>query len=141
VYALIASLGSFVTGCGSETGGRVSGKVTFNGQPVPAGKVYIRPDTSKGNSGPTGYADIKDGAYDTSAPGGKGAVAGAVIIAVEGLDPNPPANAGPDVTTTVLFPNYELPAEIDAGGTVKDIDVPPEAANVPQQSESSVIVP
>jgi hypothetical protein len=134
-------VGCLAVGCGGETGGRVTGKVTFNGKPVPAGKVYIRPDSAKGNSGPTGYANIKDGAYDTSAEGGRGAVTGPVIFVVEGLDPNPPPNAGPDVTTTVLFPNYELPAELQESNSVKDIDVPPEAANVPQQSESSVIVP
>ena len=45
----------------------VSGTVTFNGQPVPAGQVVFSPDLSKGNDGPQGYAEIHGGRYDTRA--------------------------------------------------------------------------
>ena len=129
-------------GCGGGSGNRVSGKVTFKGQPVPAGKIYFTPDTSKGNKGATGYADIRDGAYDTSATDGQGAPAGAVIISVDGFDPTPPPGAEPDVTMTKLFAGYQKPVELPAGGSVQDIDVPPEAANGPAQpAEKQVIVP
>lgn len=138
--ALVLAAGLAI-GCTGESGGRVSGKVTFKGQPVPAGKVYIEPDSSKGNSGQTGFADIKDGQYDTSAEGGQGAVSGAIIIAVEGIDPNPPPGAGPDVSATVLFPRYEKRVELPAGATVQDIDVPAEAANPPQQTQPQVVIP
>ena len=131
-------LGSLAVGCGrAEKGYPVSGKVTFKGQAVPAGKVYILPDGSKGNSGAAGFADIKNGAYDTSAPGGRGAAPGAVIIAVEGIDPNRPPNADPDVTTTVLFARYEMKAELPQSASVQNIDVPAEAANGPPQPEES----
>lgn len=140
---LSALLACFVLGCGGDGTYRVSGKVTFKGQPVPAGKVYFLPDTSKGNSGAIGYADIKDGAYDTSAPGGKGAPGGAVIIAVEGIDPaGPGAKAEPDVTAKVLFPRYETPAELPKSSTTKDIDVPASAAKGPTPpKKSEFIVP
>jgi hypothetical protein len=132
----------FAVGCGGGSGNRVSGKVTFKGQPVPAGKVYIAPDTAKGNSGETGYADIKDGAYDTSATGGHGAVTGAVVISISGFDPTPPPGADPDVSSTVLFTNYQKPVELSAGASVQDIDVPAEAANAPvAQPERTVIQP
>jgi hypothetical protein len=130
-------------GCGSgDSGGRVSGKVTFKGQPVPAGKVFIKPDGAKGNSGQAGYANITNGTYDTSAAGGQGAVAGAVIIEVEGIDPNPPPGADPDVTTTLLFSGYTKAVELPAGASVQDIDVPAEAANGPPQNAAPIgIVP
>lgn len=139
----LAWLAAMTIGCGgSENGLQVSGKVTFKGNPVPAGMVYIMPDSAKGNSGQSGYAVINNGAYDTAAEGGRGAAAGAVVIAVEGIDPNPPANAEPDVTTTVLFPRYEMKAELAKSPSEQNIDVPAEAANgPPQKPESSNVVP
>jgi len=129
VPALLILLASVALGCGSsETGHRLSGKVTFNGQPVPSGKILVVPDSSKGNKGAAGYADITNGTYDTSAAGGNGVVAGAVTITVEGIDPKPPPGAEPDVTKTVLFANYEEKAELPASDSVKDIDVPAAAA-------------
>jgi hypothetical protein len=129
-----------LVGCGGSSGNRVSGKVTFKGQPVPAGKVMIAPDVAKGNSGETGYADIKDGAYDTSAEGGKGAVKGAVVISINGFDPTPPPGAGPDVTSTQLFNNYQKPVDLPDGASVQDIDVPAEAANAPVETGERTVV-
>ena len=138
----LALLASLALGCGAgDEGHRVSGKVTFKGQPVPAGKVMISPDTSKGNKGPTGFADIQNGVYDTGAPGGKGAVAGAVIIAVDGIDPKPPPGASPDITTTVLFPPYELRVDLPAADSVQNVDVPAGAELPPQTQSGSAIVP
>jgi hypothetical protein len=131
----------FLIGCifGCSDGGegnRVSGNITFQGKPVPAGKIYFIPDSSKGNAGATGWADIKEGQYDTSADGGSGAAAGPVIIAIEGIDPSGPPQGGEaseDITATVLFPRYELPADLPDGDSTKDIDVPAEAAQGPAQ--------
>jgi hypothetical protein len=139
IAALLVACGSLV-GCGSQHAGHVSGKVTFKGQPVPAGKVYITPDGSKGNTGPTGFATITNGTYDTAAAGGQAAASGAVIIAVEGIDPKPPPGAGPDVTTTVLFARYEKQVELTDSNGTHDIDVPAEAANGPPQPAASRIV-
>jgi hypothetical protein len=135
-------LASLMVGCGGDGFNNVTGKVTFKGQPVPAGKVYFIPDSSKGNSGATGYADIKQGVYDTAAPGGHGIGAGPMKIAVEGIDPTPPPGAGPDVTTTVLFARYETTADMPNEDSTKDIDVPAEAANgPPQPPPSTTVVP
>lgn len=142
VMAVLLGLLPLAVGCGGSSGNRVSGKVTFKGQPVPAGKVYIAPDTAKGNSGQTGYADIKDGAYDTSSPGGQGAVSGAVVITVEGFDPTPPPGADPDVSMTTLFSGYKVQAELSGSDAVQDIDVPAEAANAPAaQPERQTVSP
>lgn len=120
-------------GCGGGSGTRVSGKVTFKGAPVPAGKVYFIPDAAKGNKGATGYADIKDGSFDTSLPGGLGAPTGAVIVALEGVDPSAKdKKASPDVTAKLLFARYEFPFDVPKGGPItKDIDVPADAAKGP----------
>jgi hypothetical protein len=140
----VLMLAGLALGCGSgSTGNRLSGKVTFKGQPVPAGRVQILPDSAKGNSGAPGYANSQNGQYDTSAPGGQGVVAGAVIISVEGIDPKPPPGAAPDVTTTMLFSGYEVPAELPEGDSVKDIDVPESASQPPASTEggNTTIVP
>jgi hypothetical protein len=140
--AALVVLGGLAVGCGGDGNHRLSGKVTFKGQPVPAGKVYIMPDGAKGNTGPAGYANIKDGLYDTAAIGGKGTKGGPVKIAVEGIDPTPPAGAGPDVTSTVLFARYETTADLPDADSTKDIDVPAEAANgPPPRPENAGVVP
>jgi hypothetical protein len=106
-----------ILGC---TGGpkryRVSGKVTFAGKPVPAGTIYFTPDGARNNRGPAGYAQIKDGQYDTSASGGQGATAGPVVVKIEGSD-----------GTNQLFRTQELPADLPQENTSKDFDVPAEA--------------
>ena len=123
-------------GCGDD-GTHVSGKVTFNGQPVPQGKVYILPDASAGHSGASGYADIKDGTYDTAADGGHAATPGPSVIRVDGYDPKPPPGADPEVTTTRLFSGYETKFEVGSGATVHDIEVPAEAAKLPPSRPES----
>lgn len=40
---------------------QVTGTVSFNGQPVPAGRIVFTPDRPKGNSGPQGVAAIEEG--------------------------------------------------------------------------------
>ena len=45
---------------------KISGNVTFKGQPVPAGYVSFTPDVVSGNSGPLRVFQIKDGVYDSS---------------------------------------------------------------------------
>jgi hypothetical protein len=131
--AALALLSSLLLGCSNSNQSHVSGKITFKGAPVPAGKVYILPDSAKGNTGPSGFADIKDGQYDTKLAGGQPASPGAVIIAVEGIDPVPPPNASPDVTTTILFPRYEVTGELTPKANTKDIEVPATAAQVTQR--------
>jgi len=131
--AALLLLVGLLLGCGGDKVSHVSGKVTFDGSPVPAGKIYILPDGVKGNSGVSGFADIKDGAYDTKRPGGQAAAPGAVIFAIEGINPVPPPNAAPDVTTTVLFPRYEVSGDLPASASTKDFEVPLAAAKGPIQ--------
>lgn len=121
-------------GCGGENTHRLSGTVTFKGQPVPEGKIYFFPDAAKGNSGAAGYADVKDGKYDTSSPGGRGIKGGAMTVAIEAWDPTgKPDSSNPEASVKTLFPRYETPADIPAAGGTKDFDVPASAANPPKK--------
>jgi hypothetical protein len=133
-------------GCGGS-GYRVTGKVTFKGQPVPGGKIYFIPDGTKGNAGPTGYAVIKDGSYDTGAAGGAGVAGGAMVVMIEGLDPSAPpdkADKAGDVSARALFPTYETTADLPKSNTTKDFDVPAEATKGPSKQgggAGGVIIP
>ena len=142
---LVAVLCALVMGCGKSDGYRVSGKVTFMGNPVPSGKIYFTPDGKKGATGAAGFADIRNGQYDTSADGGRGAPSGPVVIGLEGIDPSAKSdNADPsgEVTAKLLFARYEVAAEIPEQDSTKDIDVPAEAAKgPPQPAASNVVIP
>ncbi len=132
-------------GCGGDGTHRVSGTVTYKGNPVPAGKIYFSPDGLKGNAGGTGYADIKDGKYDTSWPGGRGAAGGPSVAAIEGFDPAAPvkrdkADTSGEVTTTSLFPRYEVTLDI-SGVTSKNFEVPAAAAKPKKGTAPNGIIP
>lgn len=132
-------------GCSGDSGNRISGKVTFNGKPVPAGKIYFTPDGTKGNTGAPGYANIKNGEYDTGATGGVGAIKGAMKVVIEGLDPGTPGDVtkgdtSGEVTVKTLFASYETTLDV-TGTMTKDFDVPADAVKGPKKTESSVIVP
>jgi hypothetical protein len=133
---LPALVGCLALGCGGDKTYRVSGKVTFKGQPIPAGRITFTPDNTKGNKGPAGYAEIKGGQYDTSATGGRGTVGGAMNVMIEGYDPS----AAPDKaaksgegTMKPLFPRYDTKADLPAGDTTKDFDVPADAVKGPKK--------
>jgi hypothetical protein len=141
LLGLLPLLCCLALGCGGK-GYRVSGKVTFKGQPVPTGKIYFIPDTKKGNKGATGYADIKDGAYDTSAAGGYGIVGGPMLIKIEGFEPLPPGKADKsgDITAKALFPTYQTSADLPNADSTKDFDVPAEATK-PAPGKPGEIIP
>jgi hypothetical protein len=130
--ALICCL---AVGCGGK-GNRVSGKVTFKGNPVPSGKIYFIPDESKGNSGPTGYADIRNGDYDTSDRGGRGAVAGPVNVVIEANDGSPQTDEkSGEVVAKALFPRYETTADLPDSSSTQNFDVPADAVTPKKQKE------
>lgn len=61
-------------GCGTQSTGperfQLTGKVTLNGEPIPAGTIELIPDTSKGNQGPWSLVTVRDGAYSTDKTNG-----------------------------------------------------------------------
>src|SRR5262245_45558262 len=112
-------------GCGkSDHAYHLSGKVTFNGQPLPRGKIFFLPDTTKGNSGQGGFADIKDGVYDTR-NNGSATPGGAIIVRVDGFDGNTTSS---NLVGQPLFLNYEVRVDLPRDSATKDFDVPASAA-------------
>jgi hypothetical protein len=116
------------TGCGQRgpTRFHLEGKVTFDGQPVPSGLIRFEPDSTKGNTGPVGYAAIKHGRYTTATDGSKGSLNGPIVAFLTG---------GPAPDPKVEFPKMwfvdystTLTLEPKSGATTFDIDVPKETA-------------
>jgi hypothetical protein len=99
------------------------GTVTFKGRPVPAGLIAINPDLSKGNDGPQGLAEIRNGRFDTRHLA-KGAPSGPVILLIDGFDgvPQPEAPYGKP-----LFLGYKRTMELPREPTEKNIEVPESA--------------
>ena len=93
---------------------RVSGKVTFDGKPIPHGEVLITPDGSRQNSGAQGIATIRDGRFDTSAGDGKGYGGGPAVVRVTGFD----REGGK------LLCEEELRVDLPQGDAERDLDVP-----------------
>lgn len=63
---------------------RVSGTVTIAGWPVPDGMIFFEPDAEHGNRGPTGFATIVQGRFDTAgSPPGRPAIAGPHRVRIE----------------------------------------------------------
>src|SRR5437868_12824277 len=74
-------------GCSSQPKpAQLSGKVTFKGQPVPAGFLSFTPDPVNGNKGAIRVLQIKDGAYDSSKETPPGINPGAYFVRISGFD-------------------------------------------------------
>jgi len=90
----LAALLVGVVGCGPANGlnlARVSGKVTYMGEPIKNGTVIFEPDEAKGTSGPQAIGTItSDGSYILSSESaGDGAVVGYHKVGVLGLETSP----------------------------------------------------
>lgn len=103
----------------------VSGDVSFDGKPLPAGRIFFNPDFTKGNDGPQGYAEIKNGKYNTRSSG-KGACGGATVVKIEGYE----AGAGdkPGFVGAKLFNEYETKLDLPLETCTRNFDVPASAA-------------
>jgi hypothetical protein len=114
-----------LAGCG-ESGPRryhLAGKITWAGEPIPAGLIYFDPDIAAGVDGPQGFAVIKDGQYDTRNDGlGQGGGKYVCrIFAADGVE-GPESPLGQP-----LFPEYTWSVELPAAEGTKDFDIPREA--------------
>ena len=120
--AAIAALSLSSMGCGSGGPARfdVSGDVTFQGRPIPAGQIIFDPDPRKGTDGPQGFAHIKNGHYDTRDEGAR-PVAGAHFVRIDGFD-GVPAREMPQ--GHLIFPRYTTAVELDPSKTEYDFSVP-----------------
>ncbi len=116
----------FNTGCG--TGGPttfdVKGTVTFDGKPVPAGRIDFFPDLAKNNDGPQGFAFIKNGVFDTRL-GGQGHTGGPVIIRIEGFDGK---SDDPRFLGNPIFVAHQIHRDMPKEATTEALEVPASAA-------------
>ncbi len=113
-------------GCGGGGGDGpprfdVSGSVTFNSQPVPFGRIVFDPDTAAGNKGPQGFAEIRDGRYDTRT--GRGIVGGAHVVRISGFGKDP-KTGNEDNPVPALFPDYQTKVELPKQESTQDFEVP-----------------
>lgn len=120
------------SGCGESAPAgpqryRLTGKVTFDGQPLKFGTITFEPDAAKGNSGPQGMATVRDGIFDTSKAGGAGVVGGPTRIVVDGTSHAIVTEGGEG---TVLFSGYAIEKDLSKENGTVDIDVPKEPAKV-----------
>lgn len=107
---------------------RVSGTVTFNGRPVPAGKVYFNPDAGAGNDGPSAYAEIVNGAFDTSASNGRNAISGPHLVVINGYEPTPAPADSEFGGGKPLFGEYRTTVELPDAASQQTFNVPVAAA-------------
>lgn len=77
-----AVIAVFICGCSADPYSKVSGTVTFKGEPVPKGEIRFTPDSTQGNKGPSVTAIIRDGKYET--PSEKGIVGGKYQLRIMG---------------------------------------------------------
>jgi hypothetical protein len=99
----------------------LSGAVTFQDKPVPAGHIVFEPDTAAGNNGPAGFAKIKDGRYDTRILEGRGVVGGPHLVTIMGQTGIP---SGELLNGKPIFPEYTTTADLPKNNGTHDFEVP-----------------
>ena len=108
-----------LVGCSPSDGrNTVSGTVTYNGEPLKYATIEFDPDTTKGNRGPQGSAEVRDGRYHTTS--GFGPVVGPHTVRITGWDVGPEAGMMPPP----LVSEYETTVDIPAGGGPLDFAIP-----------------
>jgi hypothetical protein len=113
-----------VIGCnpGSLKRYQVSGTVTFDGQPVAEGEIRFSPDNTKGNTGPQGYAAIKNGNFKTLKE--TGVIVGPMYATVTAVDPikGEEKNDGSS-SRKIIFENWNYAFEMPAQSHVLDLKI------------------
>ncbi len=111
-------------GCGGKDRVEISGKVTFDGKPLPAGRIYFTPDSSKGNEGPQGFAAIENGQFDTR-KNGMGAPGGPTIVSIQGYEATgePTRPQGKK-----LFEEHQIAIDLPRQSSTQNFEVPASAA-------------
>lgn len=119
---LLLMLAVAAAGCGGgQREYELSGLVTYQGKPVPAGHIVFEPDRSKGNKGATGFAKIKAGKFDTRQEDGKGTIGGPHLVRILGLDG---VARGELINGSPIFPEFTTAADLPKENASKDFEVP-----------------
>jgi len=118
--AVLAAAVLGAAGCGSDGPPRftVSGRVTYDGQPVPGGRILFAPDTDRGNAGPGSVAEIVDGRYRTRSD--KGFVGGPCKVTIYGTD----GTVATEEHDNTLFDSYTQEIDLPREDCEFDFHVP-----------------
>lgn len=126
---LVASLALLFTGCGQDRhsdGVILSGQVSFDGMPVPAGIIKFEPDASRGGKGQAVYTRIYDGEYLNSKPVSQGAH----IVTISGYDGTSEVNESEGFEsklTTPIFNPFSKAILVESSQPSQSFDVPASA--------------
>ena len=120
----------FSVGCTNSDGPErfnLSGQVTFDGKPIPAGQIRFSPDVDRGNQGPATIAKIKNGQYST--PTERGVIGGPTIVRIAGFDGVPIVEGVETLPEgTALFKPYQIEVDLQKQSGTENFDVPKSAA-------------
>jgi hypothetical protein len=114
-----------LSGCSSQAPvAQLSGKVTFKGQPVPAGWISFTPDVVEKGAGQVKLLQIQDGLYDTSKETDPGLRPGRYFIRIAGFDGK---KAPFYAQGKQIFNPVEDTCEVPEGSSNKDFTIPESA--------------
>lgn len=117
---------ALMTGCTTKPKlAQLSGKVTFKGQPVPAGFISFAPDVASGGLGEMRVLQIKDGVYDSSKEREPGLKPGPYFLRIAGFDGKriPRYGQGKQIFNEV----QDLYHTVPEGESTKDFVIPDSA--------------
>jgi hypothetical protein len=118
--AVLLLITTLLSGCSSgEKIYDLSGSVTYQEKPVPAGHIVFEP--AAGNTGPPGFAKIKDGRYDTRILEGRGIIGGPHLVTIMGQSGIP---SGELLNGKPIFPEYTTTADLPKNNGTHDFEVP-----------------
>lgn len=121
VVCLISLFSLVLAGCSPSGPPRynLSGKIEFDGKPIPSGRIIFEPDRSAGNEGIRAVADIKDGHYQM--PPGEGTIGGPHDVKIFGGDGT---EVGGTPYGNSLFPMYRTKIDVPKEQATYDFNVP-----------------
>lgn len=121
LLALLLAVG-LTAGCGaSDSTIHLTGAITYDGRPIPAGLIQFSPDDAQGNSGYGCVAIIRNGHYTTRES--LGVIGGEYVIRVQGFDG---IVVDDDSNGSPMFRPYQMKVELPLESGEFDIDVPVE---------------
>ncbi|UUO04943.1 hypothetical protein M4951_16305 [Blastopirellula sp. J2-11] len=119
---------AYSLGCTSQPGNvkpryEISGNVTFAGQPVPQGTIFLMPDPQKGNTGPGSTGIIRNGEFRI--PAQRGVVGGAYVVSITGFAaPTGMSSEEDPMIGDPLFAEFQTFTDLAAERSTQSFEVP-----------------